>query len=121
MKILVKRCSVCGALGVGPNPVKLWPFEGRLYCKDDYDQPLQWHEQRSHVVGGLAIEVSNAREAPKVRRRLDHPPKPARRDWRGYIAEHAEMAAIGLFIGDKRIFVKHFALALYAQTLKEDT
>lgn len=108
MKLLVKRCHTCKARGLGPGAVKLWPFEGRLYCAEDYKDTLTWHESRPNIVMALMFEIAKPNEV-KI---WDKP------DWKQYIFECCQMAewALGK---DKRTFVHYFSRAMYAWTLKE--
>lgn len=108
MKLQVKRCHTCKARGLGPGAVKLWPFEGRLYCAEDYKDTLSWHESRPNIILALMFEI-----AEPGKKQVTYPP-----DWRSYIYECCEMAAWALD-RDRRTFVHYFSRAMYAWTLKE--
>lgn len=115
MRFQIKKCRTCGALGVGPNAVKLRPLDDQLYCDADWKKALDWHSNRAEVTSGIR---SMAEFEQAVRTGL-RPPKVARVRWEGYILECAEMARLALGNGDKRTFAYYFARAMYAWTLKE--
>lgn len=119
MKLLIKKCFSCGALGIGPNAVKLWPFEGRLYCREHYKDPLTWHESRSEVVRGITSMAEQDAAVARVRRWGRKIQKIPKQDWGPYIAEHAELAAWAMTQGDKRTFTYYFSRAVWAWALKE--
>jgi hypothetical protein len=110
MKFQIKKCFTCGALGIGPHAVKLWPFEDRLYCKEHYKEPLDWHESRGNIVMALMFEVAR----PVDRKRFKS------LDWRGYLTELCLLAGWALKIGDKRTFTHYFSRAMYAWSLKQE-
>lgn len=117
MKLWVKRCRTCGALGVGPKPTKLYPLDDLLYCKEDFKDALEWHESRGQVVSGV-------KSIKEFHEDVLRPPKKlkvgSRSIWRGYIEEVADMAGWALEVGDRRVFVHYFARAMYAWALKEE-
>lgn len=115
MKLQIKKCRTCGALGVGPNAVKLRPLDNQLYCDPDWKKALDWHSNRTEVTSGIR---SMAEFEQAVRAGL-RSPKLARVRWEGYILECAEMARLALKVQDKRTFVHYFSRAMYAWTLKE--
>ena len=127
----IQKCHTCGKLGVGPHLVKLFEFEGRLYCeRGTPDQPgcyrsaLNWHGNRSSVVTGIAHLGGYQKEAAKIYNKHDYLQWPKRRpkvEWRGYIEEYAGISALAMMHGDKRTFVYCFSRAMYAWTLKELT
>ena len=116
MKLKIKRCHTCGALGLGPHAAKLYPLDDLLYCERGtpkapgcYRQALNWHESRPVVILALRFELSKPL-AQQVYLRLD---------WRAYIHECSEMAAWALG-KDKRTFVHYFARAVYAWSLENE-
>jgi hypothetical protein len=120
MKVILQRCHTCKALGVGPHAVKLWPFEGRMYCKEHYRDPLTWHESRSEVIRGIEVEFDFGWAVKQLRRWGRKPAVIKIQNWRGYIEELCSLAEFGLLRGDKRTFVHYFARATYAWALKEE-
>jgi len=123
MKLTLRRCHTCRALGVGPNRVKLWPFEGRLYCGSDYRDVLTWDESRGNIVLALQIEDANVREGVRRLRRTGYLTLPTvihRTEWRGYICDLCQMAGWALAVGDRRTFVYYFSRAVWAWALKEN-
>lgn len=119
MRLLLKKCHTCGRLGVGPNKIKLWPFEGRLFCQEDYKDALTWDESRSSVIHGITNLKDFEKAAVRLRRYGLGGPKIIVSDWRGYIQELSEMAAWALQVGDKKTFVHYFSRATHAWALKE--
>lgn len=119
MKLVIKRCHTCGALGVGPKAVKLWSFEGRMYCKEDYKDPLTWHESRGAVTSGIRSEVEFASTVLRMSRWRPRERRERPQDWRGFIQECAGLAEFGLLRGDQKIFVRYFAKALWAWSLSQ--
>lgn len=117
MKLIPKRCHTCGALGVGHKAVKLWPFEGRMYCKEDYKDPLTWHESRSGVISGIKSE----KEFYETVRELGYalPREVPGRNWEPYIRDLCGLAEFGLIHHDQKIFVRYFAKALWAWSLSQ--
>lgn len=120
MKLVLRRCHTCKALGVGPHRVKLWPFEGRLYCKRDYMDALTWDESRWGVVGGIK-NIHDFDQAVTFVRRYGRKVRPAGViNWSPYIVECAELAGWALVVDDRRTFVYYFSRALWAWALKEE-
>lgn len=115
MKLQIKKCRTCGALGIGPCAVKLRPLDDQLYCDADWKKALDWFSNRSEVTSGIR---SMAEFEQAVRSGL-RPAKIACVRWEGYILECAEMARLALKVQDKRTFVYYFSRAMYAWTLKE--
>lgn len=111
-----KRCRTCGVLGVGPNPVKLYPLDDYLYCERGtpkkpgcYREALAWSETRQDVILWLQLEL-----AEPTRKRVFKP-----LEWTGFIHELAGMAELALMYNDRKTFVHYAARALWAWTLKE--
>ena len=113
MKLTLRRCRDCGALGMGPSAVKLIPFEGRLYCAKDWRERLEWDEQRQRVL--ITIENEYNFLTAKV---LPTLPK-VKRLWEPYIRDLCALAEFGLVHNDKKIFVHWFARAVLAWGLRE--
>lgn len=116
MKLQVKRCRTCGALGIGPNAVKLRMFEGRWYCDDHWLEALSWHTNREAVISGIQSVVDFDQQVrqglPKV--------KPVRVDWLPLIREWSGLAGWALEVGDRRTFVHYFSRAMQAWGLSEE-
>lgn len=122
MKILTKRCRTCGALGLGPHPVKLFPFEGHLYCRDDFKDALTWDESRPSVVYGISSRKDFDSEAAKYRRHILRQkvwPPANHVKWEPYIRDLCGLAEWGLLHQDKKIFTRYAALAVLAWGMKE--
>lgn len=120
MKIKILRCHTCGALGVGPNKIKLWPLDDLLYCEQGsvkhpgcFRSALTWHESRTQVVRGIETEHNFYHTKP-IKKIL-----PKKRDWRSMIRELSDLAGWGLEVGDKRTFVHYASRAVLAWGLKE--
>jgi hypothetical protein len=110
----IQKCFTCGALGVGPHKVKLWPFESRMYCREHYQEALGWDESRGQVIQGIKSLHENYTARPaKIKKYKKH-------DWKAYIQECAEFASIALVHQDRRTFVHYFARAIYAWALQEE-
>lgn len=120
MKLIPKWCHTCGALGVGPKAVKLWPFEGRFYCKEDYKDPLTWHESRGAVVAGIKSGVDFEWAAAQLRKYGRKPLWVPINNWDPYIRDLCGLAEFGLIQQDKKIFVKYFTLAVWAWALSQE-
>lgn len=120
MRVVLKKCHTCGALGVGPHAVKLWPFENRMYCREHYREPLEWDEERSTVTDAIrTVKDFDETVASGLWRRMFRPSK-VPRDWRGYIEECAGLAGWALEAGDRRTFTYYFARATYAWALSQE-
>jgi hypothetical protein len=119
MKLIIKKCHTCKALGVGPLKVKLWPFENRLYCQEHYHQALTWDESRSNVTNWIKSEFDFEKAVALVRKWGRKDPIVRVKNWRAYIQECSELAAWA-FDKDRRTFVYYFARAVYAWALKEE-
>lgn len=119
VKLIPKRCHTCGALGVGPDAVKLWPFEGRFYCKEHYQDPLTWHESRGAVVAGIKSESEFDVAVRAFKRQRGNVLKGAWQEWDPYIRDICGLAEFGLIQQDKKIFVKYFTLAVWAWDLSQ--
>lgn len=115
LRLQIKKCRTCGALGVGPFAVELFPLDDQLYCRSDWKAALEWHSNRLEVTSGIRSMV----EFDRAVRLGVRPAKIARVRWEGYIMECAEMAWLAWTNGDRRTFVYYFARAMYAWTLKE--
>lgn len=122
MQIKLKRCADCGALGVGPNAARLYPFEGRLLCERGtaakpgcWRQALNWHANRPAVIAGLASYVQFLKDAAQSARVL----RTVAPSWEAYISELCELAFVALELGDLRTFEQYLARAMQAWDLKE--
>lgn len=126
MKLTLKRCHTCHALGVGPNKVDLWPFEGRLYCKEDYKLALTWEESRDGVTMGIDNLYEYQRAAIRLMRKTGYlevtwKAKPGVKwDWRFYIEDLCGIAGWAMEVGDRRTFVHYASRAVWAWALKEE-
>lgn len=120
MKIVIKKCHECGALGVGPHAVKLWPFESRMYCKEHYKDPLQWHENRAAVTQGIESVFTFEQAAALLRRWGRKNPVVRITNWKPHIQELCALAEFGLLRGDKRTFVHYASRAIYAWGLSQE-
>lgn len=118
MRIEIKKCRTCGALGVGPSAVKLFPVDGQLYCQPHFGKSLDWAVNREAVIQGLESLVHFQQDVRNVARVAIIEPKKV---WRAYIEEQAGMAAEALVMGDRRTFVYYFSRALWAWELSRDT
>lgn len=118
MKIKIKKCRTCGALGVGQSAVKLFPLDDLLYCKAHYGKSLDWTVNREAVVQGLSGMVNFIEDSGK-KVYLAKQSRPQK--WEAYIYEQAGMAAEALVMGDRRTFVYYFSRALWAWELSCDT
>lgn len=125
MKLQIKKCATCGALGVGPRAVKLHPLDGLLYCERGdaetpgcYRQALDWHENRSTMVLAMMFENAAVESIERKMRKAVNI-KSTKPGWLGFIDEQAWLAGWGLEHDDKKIFVYYFARAVWAWALKE--
>lgn len=119
MKLEIKKCRTCGALGVGPNAVKLFPVDGQLYCKSHYGKSLDWAVNREAVIMGIeSMTKITPKEGQRIIAKLQNAPVFVK-DWNGYIYEQAGMAAEALVMGDHRTFVYYFSRALWAWELSK--
>lgn len=116
MRLQLKRCRTCRALGVGPHPQRLYLLDDELYCEQGtpakpgcYRQALQWHENRETVVNGLKHELTAYKKPPTY--------KPPEQSWFAYLQELSGMAEFGLLRGDRRIFTYYFSRAMWAWDL----
>jgi hypothetical protein len=122
MRLTVRKCRTCGALGLGPNAIDLWPLDGWLYCREDFKTALQWDEQRSHVVRGVSNLYTYQQDAVRRIKKLGYlqiTKVEAKWDWRGYIQDCAGLAGWALEADDRRTFVYYFSRAMYAWSLME--
>jgi hypothetical protein len=115
MKIQLKKCRTCGALGVGPAAQRLYPLEGQLYCKAHYGRSLDWEVNREAVVMGIEGMVNFIKDAHGHKIYITK--RSTTQRWEGYIYEQAGMAGEALVIGDRRTFVYYFSRALWAWEL----
>ncbi len=123
MRLTLKRCHTCRALGVGPRAVRLWPFEGRMYCASDYRDALTWGESRGNVVRGTENLYNYQQDAIKHMRKsgyIEFAMLKPKQNWRAYITECSVMAAMALEYDDRRTFVYYFSRAVWAWALKEN-
>lgn len=119
LKIKTRRCWTCGARGLGPGAVKLFPFEDRLYCAEDFKAALEWDSRRDTVTGGIKHVITFEKAAQLIRRYGRKPAVVRVSNWTPYIWDLCTMAEFGLLRGDRKTFVHYFARAMYAWTLKE--
>lgn len=119
MKLQIKKCRTCGALGVGPRAVKLYPMNGHLYCPNDWKGALTWEESRSEVLRGLQAEDQNMKDFVGAWQRVSLPPRPTVTTWTAYLHELSGMAGWALQVGDRRTFVHYFSRAMWAWELSE--
>jgi hypothetical protein len=122
VRLILKRCFSCGALGIGLWAVKLWHFESRMYCREHYRDALTWHESRGNISLALQIEDANVREAARRVRETGYLTKVVRQpkiQWLWYLHDLCALAEFGLLHGDRKTFVYYFARAVYAWELKE--
>lgn len=120
MKIELKRCRTCGALGVGPNAVKLFPLDDLLYCRPHYGKSLDWTANREAVVQGIeSMTKITPQELQRVIKNLGNHISGGTKNWAAFISENAGMAAEALVMGDRRTFVYYFSRALWAWELSK--
>lgn len=122
MKLQLKRCRTCGAVGVGPAAVRLFPLDGLLYCREHYGGSLDWTVNRSAVVMGLERETKlTLLDAQKLLKKFQtaHPYAPIK-NWNAYLHELSGMAAEALVMDDRRTFVYYCARALWAWELSRE-
>lgn len=117
MKLQLKRCRTCKALGVGPRAVKLYPLDGELYCASDWKGALSWDESRSEVLRGLQAEDQNMKDFVAAHQRMPVRPRPTVTTWTAYLHELSGMAGWALQVGDRRTFVHYFSRAVWAWEL----
>lgn len=114
VKLQLKKCRTCGAVGVGPAAVRLFPLDGLLYCAPDFKSALDWTTNREAVTMGLRME-----EAHRLIKKHQDVPAYYPKDWKAYLCELSGLAAEALVMGDRRTFVHYFARALWAWELSQ--
>lgn len=112
MKLQLKRCRTCGAVGVGPAAVRLFPLDGLLYCAPDFKSALDWTTNREGVTMGIEREL-------RVYDRYEDL-KFSPQSWSSFLHELSGMAAEALVMDDRRTFVHYFARALWAWELSRE-
>lgn len=120
MKIQIQKCAQfgCSVLGVGPRAQRLWPLEGRLWCRAHFKPALDWAAAgRELMFDGIDWLRKVWKVYPEFKPLDVVKQKP--KNWRGLLEEYAGMAGWALEVGDRRTFIHYASRAVWAWALSQ--